>query len=179
MYSQPSAGKTCHGAEWRCEDMCPCFCPAWACARVQPFCTINWGFEIKMCPLVPFPVLMWGGNLYKQRGPKRWQELYFQLPPQCSPKTSCRDLDFLLITETFVCLAMRGRGTLSSSFGDRLSEVPTRVNPYSYPRKQSKLGGFSFSVYIWADWIPLPETLKIKQRVYLRFTIKWRYFHTG
>lgn len=104
-------------------------CPA---SQLQPSCTKNWPFEVKMCPPVPLPALMWGGNLGEQKGPKSWQQWDFQLPPRDSLKPTCRDLDLILTTETFACLAMKGRCTLSSLLGDRLWEMPERDSPYSY-----------------------------------------------
>lgn len=67
-----------------------------------------------MCPPVPLPALLRGGNLYEQRGPKSWQQPCFRSPPWDSGKPTCWGLDLVLVTRAFVCLATRGRHTLSS-----------------------------------------------------------------
>lgn len=79
-------------------------CPV---SQLQPSCTLSWSFEVRMCPPAPLPALLWGGNTYEQKGPNSWQQSYFQSPPRDLPKPTCRDLDLVLITETFACLATR------------------------------------------------------------------------
>lgn len=56
-------------------------------------------------------------------------------------------LDLILITETFACLARRGRCTLSSALGDTLREVPTGVSPYSYLPVETKQTGWVFLIF--------------------------------
>lgn len=74
-------------------------CPA---LQLHPSCTLNWAFEVKMCPPVPLPAVTWHGNLYEQEGPKSSQQWLFQSPPRDSPQPTCRDLDLLLIRD--ICM---------------------------------------------------------------------------
>lgn len=99
-----------------------------------------------MGPRVPLPALVWGRKLYEQ-GDQRAESNLFQSPPGDSPKPTHRELDLVLITETFACLSVRGRCMLSSPLGDRLWEVPAGVSPYFYLPMETKQTVFFFLIF--------------------------------
>lgn len=65
-----------------------------------------WSQDVPTCPSASSAV---GWERLWAKGTKELTAIVFESPPRDLPKPTCKDLDLVLITETFACLAVRGR----------------------------------------------------------------------